>query len=215
MIYDLGGRLQTTDFADRDASATVLADLQHEFAKANYTRCVLCLLHHHASGEEGFVFPDVQRVDPAVVRSFLDDHHEFNRRLAELARRTRELDGTPEPTKRVELGVGINQYVNEFFALYLTHMNREESVLVPYMREHFTDAQMAAMRGGVMASMPPEMLGEFLRWTLPALTVTELVDTMKGIRQGAPPPVFTFVSGIGARSVPAARWAQVRERVGF
>lgn len=51
MIYDVAGRLATTDFADVERSKPVLADLEHEFSAAVTSGCILCMLHHHAADE--------------------------------------------------------------------------------------------------------------------------------------------------------------------
>ena len=215
MIYDLGGRLQSVDFADKVASTQVLVDLQHEFANAVSATCVLCLLHSHAGSEEAGIFPSMQPIDPALIRMLIDEHHEIRRRLLALTKMADELGGIASPERRTELGVGINREANEFFAFYLMHMNKEEVTIVPAMKEHFTDDQLRAMQGAVMGAMPPERLANYLRWMLPSLTLRELTGTMTGVKRGAPPEFLRFVAGIGAANVDPTRWALVRERVGF
>jgi len=215
MIYGLGGRLQSVDFVDRAASTAVLADLQHEFANAVSATCVLCLLHGHAHSEETGVFPSMQPIDPGLIRMLLDDHHEIRRRLIALTKMADELGATDSPERRIELGVRINREANEFFAFYLAHMNKEEVTIVPAMKEHFTDAQMRAMQGAIMGSMPPERLSNYLRWMLPSLTLDELTGMLTGVKHGAPPEFMQFVNGIGAANVDPVRWATVRQRVGF
>ncbi len=215
MIYSLGGRLQTADFSDPVASTAILADLQHEFTNAVSATCVLCLLHAHAGHEETAIFPPMQSIDPALIRTLIDDHQEIRRRLGLISKMADDLGvlGAPEP--RILLGARINREVNEFFAFYLAHMNKEEVTIVPEMKEHFTDAQMGAIQGGMMAAMPPERLASYLRWMLPSLTPSELAGMLAGIKQGSPPQFMQFIDGIGAASVDPARWATVRERVGF
>ncbi|MGP8158814.1 MAG: hemerythrin domain-containing protein [Thermoplasmata archaeon] len=215
MIYSLGGRLQTVDLADKAASAAVLADLQHEFANAVSATCVLCLLHSHAGSEETGIFPSMQPIDAGMIRMLLDDHHEIRRRLIALTKMADELGTVDLPERRTELGVRINREANEFFAFYLAHMNKEEVTIVPAMKEHFTDDQMRAMQGAIMGAMPPERLANYLRWMLPSLSLGELTGMMVGVKHGAPPQFLQFVNGIGTANVEPARWALVRERVGF
>ncbi|MCI4350359.1 MAG: hemerythrin domain-containing protein [Thermoplasmata archaeon] len=215
MIYSLGGRLQSVDFADAAASTKVLEDLKHEFTNAVSSGCVLCLLHHHASGEEDHVFPAVKGVNEGMVRELLDEHHAITRRLVEITKMADELAGVRSAPQRVDAGIRLNQVTNEFFAYYLTHMNKEEVTIVPFMKEHFTDDQMRAMRAAVMQSMPKEQFTAYLRWMLPSLSLSELVGMLGGLKQGAPPPVFQLVAGLGADHVDPVRWAVVRERVGF
>jgi len=215
MIYDVGGRLQRVDFADKAASTAVLADLQHEFTSAVSATCVLCLLHAHAGSEEAGIFPSMDSIDPSMIRMLLEDHQEIRRRLVTLTMMAEELEGTDTPRRRLEWGARINLEANEFFAFYLAHMNKEEVTIVPAMKEHFTDDQMRAMQGAIMGAMPPERLANYLRWMLPSLNMAELTGMMAGVKHGAPPQFLQFVSGIGAANVDPAMWTLVRERVGF
>ncbi|MGA8605069.1 MAG: hemerythrin domain-containing protein [Thermoplasmata archaeon] len=215
MIYDLGGRLQQTDFADRDSSAAVLFDLEHEFSNAVSAGCVLCLLHGHAADEEGVPFPAMQTIDAPLVRTLIDEHHEIGRKLATITEMARELSRVELAAERVDKGGRVNRQVNDFFAYYLAHMNKEEATIVPAMKEHFTDEQMRAMRSTIMGGMPKDRFASILRWMLPSLTLDELTGMLLGIKRGAPPELLTFVSGVGAAHVDPARWATVRERVGI
>jgi hemerythrin superfamily protein len=215
MIYSLGSRLQTADFTDKAASAAVLADLQHEFGDAVTSTCVLCLLHAHAGSEETHVFPSMQSIDPGMIRMLLDDHQEIRRRLIALTKMADDLGSIEPPGQRTELGARINREANEFFAFYLAHMNKEEVTIVPAMKEQFTDPQMQAMQGALMAAMPPERLSNYLRWMLPSLSLGELTGILAGMKPTVPPEFLQFVNKIGAANVDPARWAAVRQRVGL
>jgi len=215
MIYDVGGRLQSNDFSDLAASASVLSDLEHEFSAAISAGCILCILHAHAGDEESTVFPAVETHDVELVRQLIEDHHKFTRQLAAITRMSRELQADPSPENRVRTGVVLNREVNDFFAAYLVHMNREEEKLVPMMQQQFTDDQLRTMRGTIMGRMPPERLAAILRWMLPALNMAELTGMVGGAKRTMPPPVFQGFSKIAEGSVPPARWQMVRERVGF
>lgn len=215
MIYSLGTRLQSVDFADRAASSAVLADLQHEFSKAVSPACMLCLLHGHAEAEETGIFPSMQPIDARMIRMLIDEHHQIRQKLAALTRSSEELGASDPPERRIELGVRINREANEFFAFYLTHMNKEELTIVPAMKEHFTDAQMRAMHGAMLQALPRERLANYWRWMLPSLTLDELTKMLQGMKRGAPPEIFELAKQVGAANVNPTRWAEVRERVGI
>jgi hypothetical protein len=215
MIYDLGSRLQRADFADAAASSAVLADLEHEFANAVSATCILCLLDGHADAEETGFFPPMQPIDPGLIRMLIDEHHEVRRRLVDLTKDADELGAVDEPKLRIELGARINREANEFFAFYLTHMNKEEATIVPAMKEHFTDAQMRAMHGAIMRGLPRERMAGYWRWMLPSLTMGELTAMLSGLKHGAPPEVLQLAMGIGEANVNPTRWAAAREQVGL
>jgi hemerythrin superfamily protein len=215
MIYDVSGRLQTNDFTDVTASKPLLADLEHEFTAAISSGCILCLLHHHASDEETAVFPSVSKHEAALVQGFIEDHHALARRLETITKMARDLPSKARPEERVQLGIGLNQKANDFFAAYIDHMNREEERLVPLMRERFTDDQMRKMRSAIMGAMPPDRLASTLRWMLPSLNVSEMTEMLGGIKASSPPQVLQFITGIAAQRVDPQRWQTVKERVGI
>jgi hypothetical protein len=215
MIYDVGGRLQSNDFADLTTSKPLLRDLEHEFTAALPSGCVLCLLHAHAGDEESTVFPAVSKHDAELVRQLIEDHHALTRRLGVITQMARALQTNANPEERVRSGSALNREANDFFAAYLAHMNREEEKVVPMMREHFTGEQMRAMRSTIMGGMPPDRLAEILRWMLPSLDLAELTMLIGGSKKALPPPMFQGISRLGEQYVPAARWRAVRERVGF
>jgi hypothetical protein len=92
-------------------------------------------------------------------------------------------------------------------------MNREDELLVPLMREHFTNEQMATMRGTIMSGMPPERLMAILRWMLPSLNVGELAEILSVIQKTTPAPVWAAVTRLGETHVDPGRWNSARRRI--
>ena len=215
MLYSLSSRLQTHDFADVAATGILVQDLEHDFAVARSAGCILCVLGRHAEDEEETIFPDVAKLDAPLVRSLIDQHHELTRHELEIAKAGHEILAMASPEQRLEAGARLNRAANDLFALYIAHMNREEEHVVPLMREHFTDPQMLQMQGRIIGSMPPERVSSILQYMLPSLNVTELTRLVGSLRAGAPPPVFQMVTDLATARVDPARWATVRQRVGF
>lgn len=83
MIYELGAKLQLTDFTDGEATKAILAKLEHNLSVATST-CILCLLHEHAGNEDNFVFPKVSAFEPAMVEMLIQEHGEVVRKLVGL-----------------------------------------------------------------------------------------------------------------------------------
>lgn len=215
MIYHLSGRLQTNDFADLSATKTLITDLENDFAAARSAGCVLCILNHHASDEDTVIFPETANVARDLTTQLIEEHHGLARRELALGRAAHELLAIDSPEGRIEAGTRLNASANELFAAYIAHMNREDTELVPLMREHFTDARMVAMRGTIIGRMPPDRLFSILGFMLPSLNVTELTSLLSSLRQGAPPPLLKAVSDLCAAKVEPARWELVKLRVGL
>ena len=214
MIYDLGGRLQSNDFADLEASKPLLADLEHELTAAMSAGCILCLLHEHGADEERDVFPAVGQFDPGLVREFIEDHHELARHLGILTKMSRDMLTRNDPQERIRFGVELTREANDLFADYQEHMNREERRIVPMMRMRFTDEQMRTMRGTLMRNMPPPRLEAILRWMLPSLNATELTGMLGAAKGTMPPEQFQALTGLAAKYLAPERWQMVRQRVG-
>lgn len=215
MIYTLGSQLQTTDFTDSRASEEIIAKLRHDLTAATQMTCVLCMLHDHAGQEERNFYPSLRKFEPALVDEMLSEHSVIVKMLTGVAKVSDELLEASDPNERVTLGTRLVHDANEFFAYYLAHMNREEVRVVPASQRHFTDDQLRAIRGQIMASFTPEQMGAMLKWMLPALNVQELTDMFMGLKHGAPPPMFQGLVSSARAHVPPARWNVVAQRVGI
>jgi hypothetical protein len=215
MLYGLSSRLQTNDFADLTATKSLANDLENDFAIARSAGCILCVLSQHANDEETAIFPDAAKAGNELIATLIDEHHDLARREASLAHSAHALLAIENPEGRAEAGVRLNQSANELFAAYIAHMNREESDLVPWMKEHFSDAQMVAMRGAIMGRTPPDRMSAILGWMLPSLNVRELSGLIREVRSAMPPPAFKAITDLCEARVDPARWGTVRQIVGI
>ncbi len=215
MIYGLSTRLQTNDFADVAVTKVLVTDIENDFAVARSAGCILCILAHHAVDEETVIFPAAAKVGNRLITELIADHHDLTRRELEIAQSGHALLEMSSAEGRQEAGRRLNLLANELFAAYITHLNREERELVPLMQEHFTDPEMGAMQGKIIAQLPPDRMFAILGWMLPSLNVTELSHLMATLKQGAPPPALKAISDLGAARVDPARWTAVKLRVGL
>jgi hypothetical protein len=215
MIYGLSARLQTADFSDVAATRALVTDIENDFAVARSAGCTLCILANHAVDEEGAIFPAARKVGDPLITELIAEHHDLTRRELEIAKSGHALLEMSSAEQRLEAGKHLNRLANQLFAAYITHMNREETDLVPLMQEHFTDSEMRAMQGKIIGQMPPDRMFAILGWMLPSLNVMELTNFMGSLKQGAPPPVLKAVCDLGAARVEPARWDAVKLRVGL
>jgi len=215
MLYDLSGRLQTNDFADLAATKSLVNDLENDFAVAQLAGCNLCVLSQHASDEEATIFPGVAKAGNQLIATLIEEHHDLARREVSLARSGHALLAIENPEGRVGAGIRLNQSANELFAAYIAHMNREETDLVPWMSEHFSDAEIVAMRSAIMGRMPPDRMFAILGWMLPSLNVRELSRLLGEVKSAVPPQAFRAITDICEARVDPARWQEVRQIIGL
>jgi len=212
MIYDFGRRLQTTDFTDEQAARAISKDLRDSLVQS-VDNCVLCLLHEHSRHEESDLFSPLRPIDPDLVGLMMREHVQVVKRIGQLSITCNEVMAETSPSRRVEVSDRLNLEANDLFAFYLQHLNNEEATMVPVMWEHFTDEQLRQMRARFHSSIPPARLEIWMRWTLPALNVNELVVFFRGMKLDGPPQMYRDMIRIATETVDPVNWQTVQERL--
>ena len=186
MIYDVGSRLQTTDFSDQAQSQLVLNELIYEFSSALSASCILCLLHSHAKAEDLYLFPAVEKSDSKLITELLHEHHGFTKELRAISTMCDELKGVESSDQRIARGKQLTLAVNDFFARYLTHLVREEKELIPLMNRYLTDDQLTSIRDAMSGHLSPDRFTGFMKWMLASLNPTELAKMSIEVKTEAP-----------------------------
>ena len=186
MIYDVGGRLQTTDYSDRAQSQLLLNELIFEFSSALSASCILCLLHSHATAEDLYLFPAVEKSDSNLIGDLLREHHEFATELRKISTKCDELKGVESSAQRIAEGKKLTLAVNDFFARYLTHLVREEKELIPLLNRYLTDDQLISIRDAMSGHLSADRFAGFMKWMLASLNPTELAKMSIEVKTDAP-----------------------------
>jgi len=212
MIYDLGLRLGTTDFTNRTESNEVASQLRHDL-NGSISNCILCLLKAHSRHEEADFFSAIRAFDTDVIDLMLVEHREITRRVHGVAKTCAELLGLTDPARRIEVGDRLTLEANDLFALYLAHLNNEESTLVPVMWERFTDEQLRRLRAQFYNAIPLARFEEWMRWTLPALNVNELLVLLHGMKSDPPPNRFEDALRVAEGALAGDRWNRLQAQL--
>jgi hypothetical protein len=213
MLYDLGSRLQTTNFADVTESNRFAARLKHDLA-SSLSNCLLCLLRAHSSHEERDIFAKLQAHDPDVIDLMMKEHAEAALRIHEVSKTCDELISLTSRARRIEVGDRLDLEVNDLFAFYLAHLNNEEATLVPLMWERFTDEELRAMRAQFYDSLPLPLFETWMRWTLPSLNEEELVVLFSGLKADRESARYPDWVRMAHETLDFDRWLGLQERVG-
>src|SRR3989440_2025120 len=186
MIYDVGGRLETTDFTDRDESQLPLNELIDEFSAALPATCILCPPHSHATAEDLYLFPAVEKSDSKLINDLLQEHHEFATELRNISTMCDELKAVESSAQRIARGKQLTLAVNDFFARYMTHLVREERELIPLLNRYLTDEQLMSIRDAMSGHLSPDRFIGFMKWMLASLNPTELAKMSIEVTSKAP-----------------------------
>ena len=135
------------------------------------------------------------------------DHREIERRLDVAGEAIAAVRSAGDGDAWLGAGVALNRRFNELVAVYLAHLAREEVTILPATWEHFYDAELGAMQGAIVASIPPDRYGEWLTWMLRGLSRPELVGMFAGARASAPPPALEGMTRLAEATLGQARWA--------
>lgn len=96
MIYELGRRLQTTDFTDETAARAIVAELR---ADMNLTvgNCMVCLLQAHSRHEEKDFFAPLRPIDADLISLVVSEHVDLLGRIHHLSKTSDELVAASTP----------------------------------------------------------------------------------------------------------------------
>jgi hypothetical protein len=213
MLYQLGAQLQATDFLNEASSNQLVARLKRDLGNAS-ANCILCLMATHSHHEEGDIFSHVRVYDPDAVGLAMREHAEVVAHIHDVSMTCDEVIGLSDPNRRIEVGDRLVQEANDVVALYLSHMNNEEALLVPIMWERFTDEQLRAMRQAFYDHIPLPLFETWMRWTLPAMNTEELVVLYSGLKKDPPSARLGDWVRLAHENLDVDRWLAIRERAG-
>jgi hemerythrin HHE cation binding domain-containing protein len=213
MLYQLGSRLQAQSFADVNESNAVVARIKRDLGDS-LSNCLLCLLSAHAGHEERDIFSRVNVHDPDVVTLVMREHGDVARCIQSVAKTCDEVMELTQSARRTEVGDRLIAEVNDLVALYLSHLNNEETLLVPVMWEWFNDDEIRAMRMIFYDHLPLPLFETWLRWALPALNQEELIVLYSGLKTPPRTPRLNDWVRLAHENLSLERWLALREGVG-
>jgi hypothetical protein len=214
MLYELGTRSQTTNFADLAESDRFVRELKHDLGDS-LSNCFLCLLRIHSGHEEKDIFQKLRADDPDVIDLVMKEHAEVARRIHHVSQTCDELLGLTSPAQRIEVGDRLNLELNDLFVFYLAHLNNEDATLVPVMWERFTDEQLRAMRNRFYGSLPLPQFETWMRWTLPSLNQHELIVLFSGLRTDPEAARFKDWARLARETLDPSRLRTLEDGVGL
>jgi len=198
LLYDTALRIQQTDFDTPAAQETVDAVL-----------LVVNLFDDHAHHEDEYILPMVQATNPALVTEFEEEHVVDHRLSNALRDHTAAWQAAGTAAEKLLHGKAIYYAFNEFIAFNLYHMNKEENILLFTLWKHFTDDDLLAAQGAIIASIKPEYLMIESRWMVRSISNTEMVMWLRGVQLSSPAEVFNMLTSMAQEELPQHRWQKI------
>ena len=189
LVYEVGGDLQTTDFADELEAAGAAADLE----------LALQLMRDHHTTEEVYFYPKLQPLEEQLVARDAGAARERGAVARRRGRGSQTGAGSGRGGCASSAGADLNCRFNELVAFYFEHLAEEEAKVLPATWRHFDDAQLMAIQGTIIAEMDPDVLFQWLGWMFKGLNRAELVGMLRGAKVGMPPEALEAVRGSARR----------------
>lgn len=149
----------------------------------------------HIDHENRVIHPALEAASPGSSEVATDDHVDHQVAIARLRRLADELRGAP-PGARTALVLRLYRALSCFVGDNLLHMHVEETEHNAQLWQAYTDAELQALEGQIVASLSPHELMQCVRWMVPAVSPAERLELLAPMAAAMPPAVFEDVYAI-------------------
>ena len=182
---------------------------EHDVAAAlGQARSLLAICASHLEHENRFVHAAMEARRPGSSARTGEDHVGHEEAIDEL---TAEIGAFQRATGAARTAAAHRLYLRlaAFVAENLAHMHVEETANNAVLWACYTDDELLAIEHMLVAAIPPQKMGAFLRWMLPSISHAERVAMLSGMRQGAPAEAFAGVLALTRANVSTRDWAKL------
>lgn len=171
--------LGSLDYRDRVRTEQVMAELRN----------LLAVGRGHLEGENREIHAALEERVPGASSHAADDHEGHEASFAEIEALIVAVEQA-SPAERELAGRRLYRRYAVFAAHDLEHMNVEETELLTALHEAFTDDELKAMEGRIIAAVPPQKMAAVMMLMAPALNHTERVELVAKLQKAMPEQAF-------------------------
>lgn len=165
----------------------------------------------HLAHENAFVHPAMEACHPGSSAHVSHEHEEHLHAIAQLCEAATTLGAANAGPARVQAAQALYRQLAVFVAENFLHMQIEETEHNHVLQTGYSDAELMALEGRILASIPPEENLAALRWMVPALTPAERAHLLGGMQAGAPAPVFAAALDAVRPHLSQRDWVKLEE----
>jgi DNA-binding transcriptional MerR regulator len=168
------------------AGKTDYANPQEVYEFYQLGQDVFSLLNIHAADENEVTLAELEARCPKCSQHDVEDHERLHQMQEKLEKLLSQIHSQSQAGSNVlEDGAEFYLAFSEFQGTYLEHTAEEERVTQPLLWKYFTDEELAAHRGRIMAKNPPKTLLTWFRFVIPAQRHAERVSLLTGFKKMA------------------------------
>jgi len=195
------GSVDVADAAGRDAT---LAQLE----------LLLDLCLGHLRHENEWVHTAIEARQPAGSSRIADEHAEHVEAIAEL-RSEAALLRTAAGGEADRIAARLYRHLALFVAENFQHMHVEETAHNALLWQHYSDGELAALHGRILASISPAEHVVVARWMIPASTPAERAVIIAGAKAQMPPEALLAMMAVVRPHLDDTGWAKLAAAAGI
>lgn len=203
MFYDMSLKIQKANLADVEETHNLIAEIKFLFE----------MLERHSHHEDHCVFPLAVAVDKQAIEEIENEHLHYDTLINEFIALLDIIKNIEDNDERLTYHQILNLKFSEFLAFTLLHLNKEESIIMPLLQEHYTNEQLIAVRTKIQMSIPQEEYDYWMNWMLSNISVNELLDMFKEIKTSAPVEIFDFMLLKAKKNVEPQRFSVLENSI--
>jgi len=168
----------------------------------------------HLRHENDFIHPALEDCRPGSAARVAADHVDHVEHIASLRTDVRRLRAAP-PEMRAAEALRLYRHLALFVAENFQHMHHEETVHNATLWAHYTDDELGALHGRLVASLAPQEMFDAARWMIPAMNPSERAALLNDMRDNAPAPAFAALVAHVRPHLDATAWSRLAPEIGY
>ncbi|HVM31698.1 MAG TPA: hemerythrin domain-containing protein [bacterium] len=200
-LLGLSQKLSSVDWADPQDVKAVEAEFKN----------MIYFLREHAENEDQIQAPTLEQKAPGATRQMAEDHHRLEKQIDQLEK---DWEAAAKDAFPPELGYRLYLSYNRFLSAYLAHLDMEEGPITEAVYRHFTDEEIKAMVGRILAKTSPQDMGMMLSYMIPGMNAAERLSFLSGVKATAPAPVFEGLKGLAQKVLAPKDWEKLSAKLG-
>jgi hypothetical protein len=194
------GRLDVYDAAEADSTLGQLDAL-------------LALCASHIEHENAFVHTAIEARRPGGAARTGDEHLDHAESIAALREEAAALRRA-RPQSRAALAHRLYHHLALFVAENLQHMHVEETANNAALWALYSDAELDALHGRLLASVPPAEMLQVMRWMIPAACPQERAAILGNAKAQMPPEALLGLLAAVRPHLDDAGWGKLAPALG-
>ena len=169
----------------------------------------------HLTHENNFVHTAMEARAPGASALIAHEHEEHLAHIGHMQAAVTALCASAGQPGAAAAALDFSRKLALFIAENFQHMHVEETAHNAVLWARYTDAELIAIHGALVASIPPAEMAYTLRWLLPYMNPGERAAMLADMQAHAPAPVFLGALEIARPHLTAAEWAKLSRSLGL